>query len=231
MHAVFFGVKRIHHEVVHRVTRPLLEATDCELTPARFDLMRIVSLRPHGVHQGTLLWLLGVSPPTVSRMLKSLEELGMITRERLASDGRCRKVHITAKGVGAVKMALDATVGSGEAEGAVACCATGKPRPRDAKRNGRRQRPGGTRTRDDAAPNADAAKAQVDALDGALVRMRKGLRDVAPFHHPWRATDYAPYAFHTIVDGVVRYGGQSPLDADWNPELWTNPLAPYFSPS
>ena len=224
MHAVFFGVKRIHLEVVHRVTRPLLEATDCELTPARFDMMRIVSLRPQGVQQATLRWLLGVSPPTVSRMLKSLEELGMITRRRLASDGRCRDVHITKKGVAAVKMALAATVGSGDAERTVACCATGTPRTRE-------NRPKGRRARSEDAAIADAAKAQVEALDGALVRMRKGVRDVAPFHHPWRETEFAPYAFHTFVDGVVRYGGQSPLDTDWNPESWGSILGPYFSPS
>src|SRR5688500_12911650 len=111
MHAVFFGTKRVHLEVVWRLTGPMLAACGCGLTPARFDMMRLVHLRAHGVLQSSLKWMLGVSGSTVSRMLRSLEKLGMITRTTDAHDGRCLKVHITPNGKAAVESAIAATVG------------------------------------------------------------------------------------------------------------------------
>jgi DNA-binding MarR family transcriptional regulator len=203
MHAVFFGVKRAHLEVVWRLTGPLIEKSG--LTPARFDLMRIVRLRPHGVPQGTLHWLLGVSPPTVSRMLKSLEELGWIRRVEHRRDRRSRVVHITESGTAAVEMALAATVGSREAEHHVARVATGD----------RTRRSGG---RQDAAAikgAIEAAKAKVVALEGTLARMRSALFDFAPFVHPWRATD-EDFHVHTIVDGCLHYGNEVVrIDPKW----------------
>ena len=204
MHVVFFGVKRAHLEVVWRLTGPLIEESG--LTPARFDLMRIVRLRPQGVVQGTLHWLLGVSPPTVSRMLKSLEKLGFVRRTVHPSDKRNRMVHITASGTEAVEKALAATVESREAERHVARVARGD-------RTGRRRR-----ERGDAAAVEGAirvAKAKVVALAKTLARMRSALFDLAPYAHPWRAND-EDFHVHTIVDGCLRYGDEVvPIDPEW----------------
>jgi hypothetical protein len=61
MHAIFFGVKRVHIEVV-RFTRGLIAHSN--LTPARFDLMRVVGLYEYGVRQETIAWVLGVTAPS-----------------------------------------------------------------------------------------------------------------------------------------------------------------------
>ena len=189
MHAIFFGAKRAHIEAVWRVTRPLLERAECELTPARFDMMRIVHIREYGVMQSTLQWLLGVSAPTISRMLKALEALGMVTRTGDSYDGRCRKVHITARGKACVEKALAATVGVRADQLAVARCGTGdKSRP--------------THMSDEETTAViDAAKEKVDVLDYALERMRKALLDRAAFHHPWRVHDTVPPTYLVFVDG------------------------------
>ena len=76
MNVAFFGIKRVHLRVVH-LTHALLRGK--HLTPARFDLMRIVELYgDETVPQASIQNLLGVSAPTVSRMLKSLQKLGFV---------------------------------------------------------------------------------------------------------------------------------------------------------
>src|SRR5258708_1176683 len=57
--------------------------------------------------QSTLRWLLGVSAPTVSKMLKSLEQRGLVERDRDARDGRCLIVRLTQLG----RVALGAAFG------------------------------------------------------------------------------------------------------------------------
>src|SRR4029079_19247651 len=93
MHPIFFGIKRVHLRVV-AVTRKLLLGV--QLTPARFDMLRIVGLHEHwGAAQSKIQYLLGVSAATVSRMLKSLEVLGFVVRKRMARDARCVLVPLT----------------------------------------------------------------------------------------------------------------------------------------
>ena len=76
------------------------------LTPARFDMMRIVGLYEWGVAQEEVRRRLGVSAPTVSRMLKGLEELGFVVRERMEHDARRRRVHVTRLGLERLRAAL-----------------------------------------------------------------------------------------------------------------------------
>jgi DNA-binding MarR family transcriptional regulator len=202
MHEVFFGIKRAHLEVVWRLTGPLIERSG--LTPVRFDLMRIVELKKaYGVGQEALQWFLGVSKPTVSRMLKSLEELGWVRRVCHERDRRRRVVHITESGTKAVEMALAATVGNREAERHVARVATGETAGRKRVSN------------DDTATTIGAAASSVDDLKRTLTRIRKALFDFAPFPHPWRAVTY-PLNFHDIVDGCIRFGDEVwPIDPNW----------------
>jgi len=97
MNSTFFSCKRAHHSCL-RVSRCLLGR---DLTPARFDMLYILDvLDPHryGFFQRELCTLLGVTAPTVSRMLTSLEELGYIRRELDWEDGRRRVITLTPEG-------------------------------------------------------------------------------------------------------------------------------------
>jgi DNA-binding MarR family transcriptional regulator len=84
VHQIFFGVKRVHLLNL-RLSRALLRNVG-PLTPARFDMMRIVhvhDLERVGVPQANIRLLLGVSGATVSRMLKALQKLRYIIRQRV----------------------------------------------------------------------------------------------------------------------------------------------------
>lgn len=176
MHAMFFSIKRVHLRVLH-ITRGLLRGID--LTPARFDMMRIVALHPEfGVTQGRIIDLLGVSAATVSRMLTSLEDLGFVTRRRTPRDARCVLVAITELGLATVRAAfrklLDKDIDERLALRGLAF-ARRKARP------------------------------QLDVLQRFLMRLRKNYADPAPFAHPWTTRDIYPYVFHTLVDGKLTY--------------------------
>jgi DNA-binding MarR family transcriptional regulator len=172
MHQVFFGVKRVHllglefvrgllnHE---RLTYPR------RLTPARFEMMRIVYVHDGGgmgVPQGNILLLLGVTAPTVSRMLKSLEELGYIVRKRVRYM-RGLIVHLTDAGRtlmrSLMKELVDNRYVDDDLDEMVEC--------------------------DDVLP----------AFDKLLQNFRDVFDDPAPFEHPWRCGllhDEWPYRFY-----------------------------------
>ena len=113
MDAVFFGFKRAHHSVL-RLGRPYFKALG--LTAARFDML--FAIRAFGVRrmpQRELERVLGVTHPTVSRMLKSLEELGYVRRTVSRRDRRCMVVELTRRGRGRVSLALKLLVRNGMA--------------------------------------------------------------------------------------------------------------------
>jgi DNA-binding MarR family transcriptional regulator len=95
MHTIFFGLKRAHHATLG-LTRHALKRMG--LTAARFDLLFALKDSRLGMLQSRLRRLLGVSRTTVSRMLVSLEQLGLLTRKVSWSDRRTRDVHLTARG-------------------------------------------------------------------------------------------------------------------------------------
>ncbi len=81
MDAIFFGLKRAHQASLrfgHEATKQF------GLTPARFDLLFALKQRrndyPWRMTQHELRGILGVSAPTVSRMLRSLEKLALVWR-------------------------------------------------------------------------------------------------------------------------------------------------------
>ena len=86
VNAIFFGLKRAYHGTL-RVYRRALKSLG--LTAARFDLLYVArEYRRNGVRQSTIRRELGVTAPTVSRMVSSLEALGLIRRERSTRDRR-----------------------------------------------------------------------------------------------------------------------------------------------
>jgi DNA-binding MarR family transcriptional regulator len=116
MDATFFGLKRAFHGTL-RITRVTLAKLG--LTAARFDLLYAL---PHGyarfdirTTQSTLRRALGVSRPTVSRMLASLEELGLVRRERERDPGDRRQiiVRLTQRGCTLIRKAVRAFIDSG----------------------------------------------------------------------------------------------------------------------
>jgi DNA-binding MarR family transcriptional regulator len=196
VHAVFFGIKRAHIETV-RFTRWLI--FESELTPARFDMLRIVRLHSDGILQTKLRWLLGVTAPVVSRMLKSLQQRGFVERERDTEDGRCRIVRLTKRGRRAVAIALRIITRNREAERSAARVVMGET-----------QRP--PVLRHEATATIRAAREKVGVFDGLLASVRKALEDRAPFHHPWRRLDeHMPVAYTRVVNGRIQYGDHDPL--------------------
>jgi DNA-binding MarR family transcriptional regulator len=101
MNAIAFGAKRTFHSFL-RLTRRGFALVG--LTAARFDLMNVVfgdlrSPESHGILQKDLPRNLGVTKGVVSRMLRSLEKLSLVTRERPKRDLRQRLVKLTPAGV------------------------------------------------------------------------------------------------------------------------------------
>jgi DNA-binding MarR family transcriptional regulator len=106
VHPLFFGLKRAHQATL-RVSRDLLVASD--LTPARFDMMFAIAEEARGILQSALCKALGVTRATVSRMLRSLEQLGFVRRERVPRDKRQWRVLLTARGLDAFVLAEQST--------------------------------------------------------------------------------------------------------------------------
>jgi DNA-binding MarR family transcriptional regulator len=118
MHVVLFGLKRAWQSSL-RVTRGALGALG--LTAARFDLLYALQHlnRFNSTYQSDLRRALGVSRTTVSRMLVSLEVLGLVKRKRTGLDGRQRLVLLTAAGRARIRLAIKRLIRSGAAELAV----------------------------------------------------------------------------------------------------------------
>ncbi len=108
MNVVAFESKRVFHSFV-RVTRRALASLG--LTAARFDMMSAllagIHCRPFRieVRQSELRQKLGVSAPVVSRMVRALEALGWVRRERDSSDLRQWLVELTEAGEARIRAA------------------------------------------------------------------------------------------------------------------------------
>ncbi len=123
MDPVFFTIKRAYYATL-KLTRRALAAMG--LTAARYDLLdalyklgtRTISL------QSQLRRAMGVARSTISRMMRSLEQLGLVTRRRdgrdcivaLTPEGRrrVRRAHYGLVLVGHVGLALDGALAPGE---------------------------------------------------------------------------------------------------------------------
>ena len=118
MNKIFFSLKRAHHATL-RFARLML--TDKGLTPARYDLLHALRLQRggYGMGQRRLHRILGVCRATVSRMLGSLEKLGLVRRERDPIDRRCKQVWITEEGFARLQAAYDPIVRRGWVQSAL----------------------------------------------------------------------------------------------------------------
>ena len=156
MHVMFFGIKRVHLRILE-VTRRVL--AEMRLTPARFDMMRVIEAHKHGLLQRNVQELLGVSAKTVSRMLQALERLGFIVRKRVSRDSRRLRVWLTPLGSEIFGAARKRYVESGSAERFAL-------------------RPFGL--------DPEVAHPKLKALRRILCEMRRKYGDYTPFEEPWR---------------------------------------------
>jgi DNA-binding MarR family transcriptional regulator len=171
MNQQFFGLKRAFHATL-RLTRASLAKLG--LTAARFDLLYAL---PHSRHrssltmrQSNLRGMLGVSRPTVSRMLASLEELGLVRRTRDPYDGRQRVVALTQQGCTLVRRAVRHFIDSGWTELALdSALASDRP---------------GERWCDDG-----HCLFETDRLERFLGSIRRAFGDVATLYYPWHPDD------------------------------------------
>jgi DNA-binding MarR family transcriptional regulator len=105
MNAIAFGTKRAFHAFVRFARKHF---AGLGLTAARFDLMYAVNGDPRreescGSFQRDLPARLGVTAGVVSRMLRSLEELGLVTRKAPSCDRRQRHVMLTEAGLACLR--------------------------------------------------------------------------------------------------------------------------------
>jgi DNA-binding MarR family transcriptional regulator len=90
-----FALKRAFQSTL-RFFRFVLQGTG--LTVARYDMLMAVKGEKHGMSQKRLRQVLGVTRATVSKMLRSLEALGLVRREVNPWDRRRKDVWLTEEG-------------------------------------------------------------------------------------------------------------------------------------
>ncbi len=113
MNAHFFATKRAFHGILRITRKPLLSLG---LTAARYDMMhkllRGMSVQAnmgYACKQSEMWRALGVTKSVVSRMLKSLEKLGWVTRSRPRyGDKRQRTITLTEAGLTCIRAAQQA---------------------------------------------------------------------------------------------------------------------------
>jgi DNA-binding MarR family transcriptional regulator len=163
MNVIYFGCKRAFHSFLRLTRRRLL---GLGLTAARFDLLTAIWRHPSGAFQSTLRDTLGVSAPTASRMLRSLEKLGLVVRERVHFDRRRLHVTLSPKGLASIRRATALIVSSGAIQLAVDCALTrGK------------------------AHDYHACLVQMHQAESMLQRLREAFHDIADLHYPWHPDD------------------------------------------
>ena len=169
MHAIFFGMKRAFHGALRVTRRPL---RTLGLTAARFDMMH--ALLQHDskkqswgkpMRQSELRRKLGVTASVVSRMLQSLEALGLVTRRRPQwGDRRQRELSLTERGRACIRDAEQTLLRAAGRLVVEAICF------------GQHRDPG-------------RRLVHLDTLEGYLFAMRRQYRDRASLRYPWAHPD------------------------------------------
>ncbi len=166
MNAITFGTKRAFHGFLKVTRKPLAEVG---LTAARFDVMSALRGRREmpwrWMRQSDLRRALGVSASVVTRMLKALEGLGLVRREReRAGDRRQIRLCLTEAGERCIGGARKALVGAMRWFVFVAICF------------GRHD-------------DADERFRHMETLESYLRSMRAHFGDTARLYFPWGHPD------------------------------------------
>jgi DNA-binding MarR family transcriptional regulator len=161
-------MKRAFHGTLRIPRKPL---KGYGLTPARFDLLWALSTSPfESARQSRLRKELGVTAPTVSRMVKSLEALGVVRTERDPFDRRQRIVRLTKAGLARIGAAVECFIGRRGAK-RILDRALGRHLPRG----------GGSRT--------SVVFTRTCDFDYLLGCIRDTCGDGATLHYPWHPDD------------------------------------------
>jgi len=173
MHAILFGMKRAFQASLRVMRRPL---QPFGLTAARFDMLWcILQSDAHDdaypLFQSEVRKRLGVTAATVTRMMQSLEALGLVRRKRDFFDRRQIVVSLTRDGLDRVRAAYAHFVERKAAERTIRS-ALGDEKPM------------GERPSDD-----QAASCTMDRLGELLDRIREGFGDRADLHYRRRRGD------------------------------------------
>ena len=115
MHQIFFVAKRAHWGCQNKMRKPLKKKFD--ITAGRFDMLHAISKdsSPELKEQRRLVQKLGCVRSVVSRMLKAMETLGLIRREKADYDRRMWLVSLTKKGERMLDRVMRSYVRSGVA--------------------------------------------------------------------------------------------------------------------
>ena len=115
MHAINFALKRAHLCTV-AVGQQVMDLVVPAMTPARFDLLYYIrrgslisgtgKIAPGTRKQRDIVRTLGLHKTTVAKMIRRLEEMGWLTRERDCVDRRIKLVSLTKKGLRAIGDAM-----------------------------------------------------------------------------------------------------------------------------
>ena len=108
---IFFGCKQLFLGTIRMMSEWL---RGFGLTPARFNMLVAIATPRRGISQRMLRSILGVSAPTVSRMLRSLEDLGLVVRTPHPRNRRHRWISVTSDGSDRLRAAMDRFVATGE---------------------------------------------------------------------------------------------------------------------
>lgn len=162
MNAILFGLKRAFQASI-RFTRPAVAAFG--LTAARFDMLYAIKRFENCIRQSDLRRTLGVTAPTVSRMLRSLERLGLVSRVRPTHrDSRQRIVTLTIAGLTCFRRAFRSLVRRRVIKRAFdAVLTVGLP--------------------------ASAWLVETDEAESVCRRIRRGFGDIATLYYPWHPDD------------------------------------------
>ena len=164
MHSVFFGLKRSFHSTL-RLTRRTLAKMG--LTAARFDMLYAVQSRGRwGTLQSQLRRTLGVCASVVSRMLKAMERLGYVKREKTRGDTRQRTVTLTNRGRARIQRGIRQFISWGYAQLALESVLVPEA-PFDGAK----------------------ARAAIENAETFLHLVRRGFGDSADLHYRWHPDD------------------------------------------
>ena len=94
MDALHFSIKRVYWSAFARLRELLIPLG---ITPARADLLRVVAIHEYGIGQSTLTQQLGVSRPTISKMLAAMVEQGWV--EKIELEDGTNLIQATAAGL------------------------------------------------------------------------------------------------------------------------------------
>ena len=158
---LFFDFKRAHHSAL-RFARFALRGHP--LTPARYDMLHALRGKKEGMAQKGLVEVLGVTRPTVSRMLRSLEELRFVRRQVNPMDRRRKDVWLTDEGLAALDAAYNEIVRPGWVRFALAWTL-------------------GTRRNGNLLPPVFCHEEMAE-LDGHLRKIRRGFADSGSLSYP-----------------------------------------------